>query len=375
MRSPRALAALAGTLTVVLALPASASIAPFGPPQQACGSANLPGRVKIAPLASGALWGASSCGAGIRIVSRAPGGAWRSTPAWSGDYGVAAVADDGATTFVVLRSPEDYDPAGTTLYVGKVPHGGRPSALTQLVGIGDTTEEASIVARDGRWWAFYSLTRSGRFPDDNEQGSATLHWRKTMGGAAEGSFPSDVRYVDTPSAALTASGVVLTFQRQYDVVGPRTLFLATATPDGVFQETNLGPVDYYRSSDVAHAGGRTFVAWTRNHAPVLRYETADGPRVFELPHRGDVGAILVAASGGHVFVATEETFSYQGGQTTRVYVRDVSSTGAVSATEVSAAAGRTNPHVRWVLDDLTAARGRATALVWTASTTLSFSQS
>ncbi len=74
----------------------------------------------------------------------------------------------------------------------------------------------------------------------------------------------------------------------------------------------------------------------------------------------------VAASGGRFFVGWSHCYAEgepdQPGTyaTCRAYVAEGGLTGGVTRTDLSAAAGRKD--VEWELDDLTAARGRATAV-------------
>lgn len=172
--------------------------------------------------------------------------------------------------------------------------------------------------------------------------------------------------------ALRGDGVVLAFVRT-DAHGQRTLHLATAGLDGSWTDhdfSRLGTA--ITSPSLAVSGGRTVVGYVADGKPWVMVD--DGALSFSaprpVPYRAAVGALRVAASGGNAFVATSACFPYAGGTTCRVYVGQTGVTGAVDSTELSTGSG----DIRWQLEDLTAARGRATVLMDTGSALVSRSQ-
>lgn len=287
-----------------------------------------------------------------------------------------AVADDGTTTFVVMSCTQMdagcgfADPLGKNFSIGKVPHGGHPSALTQLGRSESSGDAATVAASGGRWWAAWQSTIQDR--DRPGSGSQVIAYRKTFGGARQGEVtvprdPSGTRtFSRQPALVLTGSGAVLAFVTQVDQPGAlSTLQLATAGADGRFTTSPYAPATgaSAESPDVAFSGGRAFVAWSRNGRPALAFSQNGSTRRIDLPYRGTVeyGGVSVAASGGLVTVTTTERFSYQGGDTTRVYARALDATGTLQGTtELTAPAGRRDPHVQGGVSDSTAARGRAT---------------
>jgi hypothetical protein len=372
----------AATLAALSLLPAApAGAASFAPAQATCAQ-------HVSAVADGTVYGAGDCAGGVSIFVRRPGTAWRSLGLGWPDKQVEAVAADETATFVVMSCTMEQsgwqgaDPLGKSFFIGKVPHGGRPSALTEL-GSTESGDTASVAARGGRWWAAWTSTIRDR--DAEGSGSQHVMYRKTFGGVGSGQVPvprdaSGARtFSNEPSIALTGSGAVIAFVSQVEEsTGPPTLQLATAGADGAFTTTAYAPAadGPAAAPDVTVSGGRTFVAWSRAGRPALAFARDGSTSRIDLPVRGKVTVAgpTVAASGGRVTVSTAETFSYQGGTTTRVYARSLDAQGALrSTTELTAAAGRQDPHVRGELTDSTAGRGTATVAYaagprrWTAS--------
>jgi hypothetical protein len=338
-------------LAVPLAAPAQAAV--YGAPEAVCA------RALVAATASGAVWGACSLAGGVAVTSRRPGQAWAQTAVlWRG-WRALAVADDGATTFVVLGQDLPYP--GTRVAVAKVAHGGRPSAVTELDRTEQFGEAASIVARAGQWWAVWTSTI--RDLDVPGSGGVSVAYRKTVGGAGRGTVLFTHDAAVSPSIALTGAGAVVGYALHPRSASPATLQLARAGADGRFTSTPFAPAAGAAAASpaVVSSGGRTLVAWSRDGRPALADATSAGARQ-DLPARGPVTDLQLAASGGHAYVVTRQAFSYTGARTARVYAADVTTAG-VSTTELTAAAARRAPHLVATLSGTTAARGRATVVV------------
>lgn len=375
MRTTQAVAAALFSLALPLSLatPAQAAAPPFGAPQPSCAQ-------KVSAVASGTVYGAGYCGGGVTILSRVPGGAWRSAGVAWPNKSPEAVADDGTTTFVVMSCSNfaqgctTGDPLGKGFFIGKVAHGGRPSALTTLGSTSSSGDAATVAARSGTWWAAWSATDPDR--DQAGTGSGVINYRKTFGGAGSGQLtapadPGGARtFAREPSLVLTDSGAQMVFISQTNSSGATpALQLATAGADGKFTTSAYEPAAgaSAESPDIAYSGGRTFIGWSRNGHPALAFAQNGTMRRNDLPYRGTItyAGLSVAASGGLVTVTTTEMFAYQNGTTSRVYARAIDTTGTVQATtELSAAAGRQDPYVRAGVTDSTAARGRATVAFW-----------
>lgn len=369
-RRARRAALLAMTVLMTVALTAGAHAAPgeFGPPEAVC----IRG---LSAVVGGTLYAAGDCSGGVALSVRRPAASWhRSASFWMGMH-VEAVAADDTATFVLVSCLPTADgkcpappPDGRDYFVGKIPHGGSPSALT-LVGSSESSGPATIAARGGRWWAAWTTTY--RDYDRPGSGSQTVMWQKTYGGAARGSVPvprdpTGARtFSSSPSIALTGSGAEIAFITQVDLAGAQSqLQLATAGADGAFTTQAYGPAAGApaMAPDIAYSGGRTFVAWARDSRPAVAFERDGRLQRIDVPHRGDVvpEGVAVTASGGLLTLTTAETFTYQGSLTRRVYVRSISAAGDVGAArELTAGAARTAPHLWGRVLDATAVGGKA----------------
>lgn len=351
------------SLLLVLALVAAVSggVAPSA-------SAASPQAVCVTSLsanASGAVYGAGSCSEdGVTVYRRsASGGAFVAVGThWRG-YRAVDVADDGRATFVLMICHEVADPCGSDPLTGryavaKLPHGGRPSAITRL---GEAGGDGSIAAKDGKWVVAYVDAQAVREPDDRAfsrvvvRGTVDAGVRAVISPRDPEASPEPT--VAQPAVAITEQGVTVAFLDQQPGV---PAVLRTATVDRTdrvlvadFAPAAGAPAD---TPAIAVSGSRTFLAWSRAGRLALAF---DGAR-RDLPTRGTVTQVALAASGGRVLLLDSEQFAYAGGSTTRVYLRQVTLDGAVAQTELSAAAGRRDPTVRASLNDVTAARGRPT---------------
>lgn len=317
----------------------------------------------VSAVADGGVWGVTGCDAQLSLVHRTPGGTWSRRPL---PYrGIPrAVADDGRTTFLLFASP--YAPAANRLSIAKVPHGGAPSPVRVLVAGAAELPEAALVARDGRWWAVWDVV------DPQAPVVSRLYQARTLEPALP---PTRVdlgsSFDGWPRLALRGSGAVLTVTRRLGddgTQGTRAL-LATAGPDGRFTARPIGipglePVHVW---DLAVAGGGTLLAL--GTADGLHVAVDNGHLVFSarrVPLRAPAREVALAASGGRVFVAHSEAFrSAAGLWTGRAYVAEGGVTGPLTTGEVSAPFGRVDPAVQVELQDVTAARGRATVLTRT----------
>jgi hypothetical protein len=355
------------TLFVVLPLlallapsPASAASPPYGPSRTIRGCT---GDTHGAATADGTVWATTSCGresATTPDILR-PGGSWtRRTDRGAGRS--LAVADDGRFTYTVLTYH------GTDLRLTKVQHDAGYFGLAALSRAA-ADYQPTVVGRDGHYWAVWaeracpSTDCAGRLYEQRSLGAAPT--RAALLADPAGSE-------DSPSMALRGDGVVLVFVRT-DGQGRRTLHLATAGLDGAWTDRDLSRLGSdVTTPSVTFSGGRTVVGYVAGGRPWVMID--DGALSFAaprpVPYRAPVGALRVAASGGRAFVATSACFPYAGGTTCRVYVAQTGLTGAVASTELSSGTG----DIRWALKDLTAARGRATALMDTGSALVSRSQ-
>ena len=344
---PAALLGVVLSAAVTVAVPASA--APYGPADtRSCVS-------HVSAVADGTVFGAGDCGKGVAVSRRPAGSGWTITGAyWPAGYAVEAVAADGVATFVALSRPLG---SGKEFAVGKLVHGSaRLSALTVLGSTESGDDRADVVASGGRWavgWTSTALERDRpAAPSSQVVVRGSLIGGLTRVVAAGGSLPAE------PALALTPDDVHVLFTEAAD--GMRVLRHARVTVGGghVASATRFAPAAGAAAAvpDAVVAGGSLVVAWSRAGAPAV----ALGTRRLDLPHRGRVVDVAVAASGGTAFVVTAERFSYAGGTTQRVYARDVTAQGQRRSTELSAAAGRASPTVVVALHDATAARGLAT---------------
>jgi hypothetical protein len=347
-------------LLVLPALPASAA-GGYGPPQRitTCDTYG-----EVVAVADGGLWGVLGCGGALRVVHRTPAGSWSSRALPHRGH-VRAVADDGRTTFFVFSG--DYSPSGTALRIAKVPHGGTPSAARTLSESSEETPSATLVARDGRWWAAWDQTSYGG--DARSERTAGL-WHARSIEPAFGPRPvfagGNGRLV--PHLGLRGTGAVLGFSAHSgaDGYGTPQPGLATAGPDGAFTTRELGIAtpDGGRVADLTVSGGRTVVALHHGTRTLLALD--DGALRFtsrQVLTRAAPLGVNVAASTGRVFLGYTACFtSAAGHHTCRAYVAEGAATGALATTEVSAPFGRTDPAVQVWWTVVTAARGRATAV-------------
>ncbi len=357
------LAALAALAVLSPAVPASAATT-----QVAC----VP---RVSAAADGDVYGAGSCsGDAVTLYRRsASGGGFRTlTTAWKG-FTVEDVADDGSATFVLLHCQADVpgtcpgsDPLVGRYAAAKLPHGGRPSAVT-LLGDGQAGG-GSIAASGGRWVAAYAAASFRR--SEEERASSHLELRGTAVGGGLGvtvrpqhPYATPEPYVTEPAVALTASGAVFAYLERDSDSDPSPE-LRTGTVDAArrvstapFAPAAGAPAG---SPAVAASGGRVFVAWSRAGRLALAH---DGVRQ-DLPVRGTASGVALAASGGKAFLLDQEAFAYDGSTTARVYLRTVTLGGSTTTTELSAAAGRADSHVRAQAYDVTAARGLPTAALF-----------
>lgn len=304
----------------------------------------------VSAVASGTLYGAGDCGKGIVVSRRLPGRDWETRGAfWPAGHLVEAVAADEVATFVVLSRPSG-PPDGARQYViGKLLH--RSSTLSALTTLGSSDiggDRVSLVARDGRWAAVY-VDRS------RIEGEMTteLVLRKTLGGNGSAGILRDEVLPAEPSLALGPDGFVLAFTAGRD---SRTLRTARAGLDGRFGDAaDYGPAAGAAAAlpAVVVAGGTQVVAWSHGGAPAVSF----GRDRLDLPRRGTVLQVRLAASGGSAFVTTSERFAHAGGTTERIYARDVGFGGVRSTQEIGTAYGRQDPRVQLTLRSTTAARG------------------
>ncbi len=345
-------------LPLLLAAPASA--ATFGP------ATSVPCVERVSAVSTGTVFAAGSCAGRVQVSRREPGGAFRPVGSWAGDARVVDVAADGAATFVLLARAAAGQ--GEDLLIGKLPHGGRPSALTTL-GSSEASVEASVTASGGRWAAAWVETV--RELDQPGSGSSTLKTRGTLLAAGTQVF-NEPRAV-SPSVAYgpdkdcgtgayvagrpVPSCAVLVFTASLD----EPLRITHALPGKRFGSTggiasNGGAAAALPT--VVLSGGTEVFAWSREQRPVLQLGR-DGTR-RDLPSRGSVTGLGLDASSGSAFVVTSELFTSGGSQTQRVYARDVTAAAVRSVTELPLGPHAADAIVR--LSGVTAARGRATVV-------------
>ncbi|MCU1591547.1 MAG: hypothetical protein JWP11_2803 [Frankiales bacterium] len=352
---------------VVLATLVLAMLCAAGPVSAAAGPVlairGCAGDTRAAAAADGTVWASSSCG----VESAITPDILRTGASWTrrGDRAsgrVVSVADDGRYTFT-LRSYH-----GTELQLTKIQHDAGYFGYAGLSrGSGSFT--GTVVARDGRYWAVWSERTCAADGSDCRQ---RLFQQRSLGAApAKTALLADPNgSEDQPSLVLRGDGVVLAFVRT--VSGRRTLRLAVAGLDGAWSEAGIALADGADVAlpDLAVSGGRTLLAWSRNGRPALAIDNSwlqFGTRQ-DLPYRAPVSRLAVAASGGRAFVASSACFLYAGASTCRVYLAETRLNAPVIGSEVSLVA---RPDARWELEDIVAARGRATVLMDTGSALVS----
>jgi hypothetical protein len=358
-----AVAALAATASLVTPSQAASGLGPIKQIRACSGSS------RAAATADGTVWASTNCGVEGSITPDIlrPGAAAWTRRADRALGGVFAVADDGRFTYTVRTYQH------TNLDLNKMQH---DAGWFGSAGLSRATSSyhPTVVGRDGRYWAVWSERTCDSTGTDCRQ---RLFQMRSINGGNE---PQKVAILadpsgseDEPALALRGAGVVLAFTRT--VGSERTLHVATAGLDGSWSESEVPLATGADASqpDLTVSGDRTVLAWSRGGRPVLTID--DGQLHFttrrDVPYRAPVTAVAVAASGGRAFVATSATFPYAGGTTSRVYLASTGVTGLVSSTEVSAVA---TPTARWELEDLVAARGKATVLMDTGSALVSRSQ-
>jgi hypothetical protein len=357
MTGRRLLVPLVLVVLIPLALPASAS---YGPTRLA---RSCTGNIRLAAVGGGVVWGATSCGrqlGAIGVISARSAGSWRrsSTP-WTGD--VLAVADDGGTTFVL------WNDANGRLQIGRRPHAGPASAPTLLSRQGSTG--ASLVARDGRWWAVWSTSGC----TGHMEGCSTVMWQaKSLGRGLRAeqvlAKPDPAGTADVfAGLALRGDEAILVFLRR-DGNGD-VIHYATADLDGIWTDGLFPPAVGVRTAfapAITVAVQRVIVGWVRDQRPVVSMKDGGGDFVTAaLPYRAQASQVVVAASGGRAFAGHHACFEYHGAWTCRAYVSTLTADGTVTGT-TDLSAG-TAPGATWFLDDLVAAGGVATAAVSTAN--------
>jgi hypothetical protein len=348
------------TVALLPVTPADAAAAPYGRVRtiRAC-----TGDTHAAANASGVIWATTSCGTESYTTPDIlrPGSSWsRRSDRFAGRS--LAVADDGRFTYSVMTYH------GTDLNLHKMQHDAH-----WYGGAGLSREAAdyqpTVVGRDGRYWAVWAEHACA-----NTSCPGRLFQQRSLGAApARTALLADPSgSEDSPSMALRGDGVVLAFVRG-DAQHRRWLRVATAGLDGTWVEhdVSLG-YDFVTSPSIAVSGGRTILGYVAEGRPWVSID--DGNLNFgpprAVPYRARVDALRVAASGGRAFVATSTCFPYAGATTCRVYVAEGGLTGPLATTEVSVGSGA----IRWQLEDLVAARGRATVLMDTGSQLVSRSQ-
>ncbi len=213
------------------------------------------------------------------------GATWRHAPStYRGK--VLAVADDGATTWVLYAAAD-----GTRL-------GSRDRAGVYLPSSRLSTKAAlsgDLVAAGGRWWAIWAeRVGTGRL--------ASLYQARTIGTAAPRQRITSAPYVDgRPSLSRVASGTaVLAFERANSVSG-RSDVRFGRNPGGGWSFSALTANGTSRAASLATAGQVTHVAWQQG----TRIVHADNPggsfrsHLFATPG----AAPRVATSAGRVFDA------------------------------------------------------------------------
>jgi hypothetical protein len=352
--------AVAVALLLVASAAQVAATSGYAPPERV-----LPctGAAQVTATADGSVWGLASCDTALRLIHRTPAGTWSSRALPFVGY-PRAVADDGRTTFFLFASP--YRPGDNALSIAKVPHGGPPSAARELQSLSEDAVNATLVARDGRWWAVWQPLS---WAPERTSYATALYQARTMEPAfgtnrVDLGSGHDVR----PRLALRGSGAVLTVTRGLGddgYAGTRPV-LAVAGADGRFavQDLALPLSDRSTVEALVVAGGRTLLALRDGDRTLLAQDAGDlAFTTRTVPTRAAPPAVALAASYGRVFVAHGESFrSSAGAFTARVYVAEAGATGAFTTTEVSAPFGRTDPAVQAYLVDVTASRGHATAL-------------
>lgn len=347
--------------------------APEGQPARMCTPG---GGARLAALADGSLYAAASCKghSGVTVLRKPLGGSWVATvsSAWPG-WSPVSVADDGGSTFVVVQKPGIGSPNDTISAIGKVPHGGRPSALTSL-GEDETAPDLQVVARAGKWRV---ISGSHSYHSDQAP-TAGLGQTGTLPGARTRP-PSTGRLDESPSIALTTDGAVMVWVSREAPVdgtqpeGPGRLMQATAGADGQWTTRELPQAGGQDASypKVVVSGSQTIIAWTsRDRAHLVR---GDGPEQV-LPAQGAVEgySLKLAASGGRIFVTARQTLGSP--QAAAIYRQAVASDGSVDTVELTATADPSSPHAAWGLSSAVAARGVPTAAFSSSRTVFSLSR-
>lgn len=274
--------------TALQALPAAA------PASAATDQPGCFARLSAAP--NGDVYAAGSCSGDVVTVSRraASAASFRAVAtAWKG-FAVRDVADDGASTFVLLHCDgiggtcRAADPLVGRFAVAKLPHGGRPSAVTLL---GDGQGDGSLAAADGRWVAAYAAAEFRR--EESERAYSRIEVRGTaVGGARATILPRQPEatpepFVSQPAVVLRPDGayVVYVDSRRESDPAPE-LRTASVTRAGRVTTAAFAPAAGAAADTpaVAASGGHTFVGWSRASRPAL---AVDGVR-HDLPSRGQV---------------------------------------------------------------------------------------
>jgi hypothetical protein len=370
MRVRAFLVAVVGAALVATAATGAASAggpSPYLPAERVLTVGSVPA---LTANADGSVWGAGHVAGRLVLLHRSPRGAWsrRALPytGWP-----LAVADDGATTFLVFTT---WSPDGrsTDLRIARVPHGGAP-VPSRLLDTASSIGPARVIVRDGRWWAAWnSETRMPPEPFFPEgYWLARLRQARTVAPAfARREIASGPPGPSTPelvSLAWRGDRALLATTHE----SPGSVFLSTADAGGTFRGASDAVLVDVGWPAVTVSGGRTFIAFVqdpgRRHALVLAQDHGDLDFRTRrtVPTRAPVESVGVAASGGRVYVAHDECFraASTGRDTCRGYVAEAGMSGLFRTTDVTAPLAVGNPGVRATVSALTAARGRATVTV------------
>lgn len=319
--------------------------------------------------AQGSVWGVGRlgawAGAPMAVLHRPPGGAWtaRALPVVGSPM---AVADDGRTTFLLYATTTGCG-IPCQIRILRIPHGGTPSPPRLLDRTDGDFGGATLIARDGQWWAAWAGAVK-RVPRPRTEGDYRyyVHEARTLGTSYA------TRNLVSGGPEVRAAHPQLAFRGRYQVLlkldRPQHIeFWVAGLPTGTLQRTpsRIASNGHYAGvpSAVTTSGTRTLVAFSRWSDKRLTVAQDDADLVFRYrttATRGSAPYPRIAASSGRVFVAYGDCASLMD---CRGYVATGRLSGGFSITEVTAplvAPGQTDR--RHGITALTAARGRATVL-------------
>ena len=229
----------------------------------------------------------SGCLANPSYVERTAAG-WRTyTTPYTGR--VLAVADDGATTFLLYTAADG-------LRLGARDHGGAYATSQLLSPV--RPRNGDVVAYGGEWWALW--------PEPVAGGSAVFQSRTIGTDVSRQRITwTSPRTDDKPSIARLSDGSVVMAYQRYDAGTGRTDVLRGRSTGGDWTFAQVTTNGTSTDPSIAGAASRQLLAWTQAGRIAYADDTSGSWRTLLLTTAGSMPK--VTSSMGRVFVAWTST--------------------------------------------------------------------